>query len=316
MQHNEEKMITRRNTLAALLFGAMASAISFVSPAIADVVVKHAAGETSIPDQPKKVVVFDLASLDNLSRLGVDNIVGVPEGVKPKYLESYNDAKYTKVGTLFEPNYEAVASLKPDLIIIAGRSAPKFNDLAKIAPTIDLTVSNNHYLADVDRNVKILGNIFNKQEQAKAEIDKLNNKLEETRKLTEGKGTGLLILTTGGKMSAFGPGSRFGLLHSGFGIKPANDQLEVGNHGQMVSPEFILKTNPDWLFVIDRDAAIGREGESAAKLLDNALVNKTKAAENKHIVYLDPQNWYLIGGGLSGLNETADQLIKVFSQAK
>lgn len=309
-------MITRRNTLAALLFGAIASAISFVSPAIADVVVKHAAGETSIPDQPKKVVVFDLASLDNLSRLGVDNIVGVPEGVKPKYLESYNDAKYTKVGTLFEPNYETVASLKPDLIIIAGRSAPKFNDLAKIAPTIDLTVSNNHYLADVDRNVKILGNIFNKQEQAKAEIDKLNQKLEETRKLTEGKGTGLLILTTGGKMSAFGPGSRFGLLHSGFGIKPANDQLEVGNHGQMVSPEFILKTNPDWLFVIDRDAAIGREGESAAKLLDNALVNKTKAAENKHIVYLDPQNWYLIGGGLSGLNETADQLIKVFSQAK
>lgn len=309
-------MITRRNTLAALLFGAMASAISFVSPAIADVVVKHAAGETSIPDQPKKVVVFDLASLDNLSRLGVDNIVGVPEGVKPKYLESYNDAKYTKVGTLFEPNYETVASLKPDLIIIAGRSAPKFNDLAKIAPTIDLTVSNNHYLADVDRNVKILGNIFNKQEQAKAEIDKLNNKLEETRKLTKGKGTGLLILTTGGKMSAFGPGSRFGLLHSGFGIKPAVDKLEVGNHGQMVSPEFILKTNPDWLFVIDRDAAIGREGESAAKLLDNALVNKTKAAENKHIVYLDPQNWYLIGGGLSGLNETADQLIKVFSQAK
>lgn len=309
-------MITRRNTLAALLFGAMASAISFVSPAMADVVVKHAAGETSIPDQPKRVVVFDLASLDNLSRLGVDDIVGVPEGVKPKYLEHFNDAKYTKVGTLFEPNYETVASLKPDLIIIGGRSAPKFNDLAKIAPTIDLTVSNNHYLADVDRNVKILGNIFNKQEQAKAEIDKLNNKLEETRKLTEGKGTGLLILTTGGKMSAFGPGSRFGLLHSGFGIKPANDQLEVGNHGQMVSPEFILKTNPDWLFVIDRDAAIGREGESAAKLLDNALVNKTKAAENKHIVYLDPQNWYLIGGGLSGLNETADQLIKVFSQAK
>lgn len=309
-------MITRRNTLAALLFGAMASAISFVSPAMADVVVKHAAGETSIPDLPKKVVVFDLASLDNLNRLGVTDIVGVPEGVKPKYLEQYNDAKYTKVGTLFEPNYEKVASLEPDLIIIAGRSAPKFNDLAKIAPTIDLTVSNNHYLADVDRNVTILGKIFNKQEQAKAEIDKLNEKLEETRKLTDGKGTGLLILTTGGKMSAFGPGSRFGLLHSGFGIKPANDKLEIGNHGQMVSPEFILETNPDWLFVIDRDAAIGQEGQSAAKLLDNALVNKTKAAENKHIVYLDPQNWYLIGGGLSGLNETADQLIQVFSQAK
>lgn len=309
-------MITRRSTLAALLFGALASAISFVSPSMADVVIKHAAGETSIPDNPKRVVVFDLASLDNMTRLGISNIVGVPEGVKPKYLQQFNDAKYTKVGTLFEPNYETVASLKPDLIIVGGRSAAKFNDLAKIAPTIDLTVSNNHYLADVDRNVTILGNIFNKQEQAKTEIDKLNQRLAETRKLTEGKGTGLLILTTGGKISAFGPGSRFGLLHSGFGVKPAKENLEIGNHGQMVSPEFILETNPDWLFVIDRDAAIGSEGESAAKLLDNALVNKTKAAENKHIVYLDPQNWYLIGGGLTGLNETADQLTQAFSQAK
>lgn len=309
-------MITRRTTLAALLAGALVSAISFVSPSMADIVVKHAAGETSIPDNPKRVVVFDLASLDNLTRLGVSDIVGVPEGVKPKYLQQFNDAKYTKVGTLFEPNYETVASLKPDLIIVGDRSAAKYNDLAKIAPTIDLTVSHNHYIADVDRNVTILGNIFNKQEQAKTEIDKLNKRLEETRKLTEGKGTGLLILTTGGKISAFGPGSRFGLLHSGFGVKPAKENLEIGNHGQMISPEFILETNPDWIFVIDRDAAIGSEGESAAKLLDNALVNKTKAAENKHIVYLDPQNWYLIGGGLTGLNETADQLTQAFSQAK
>lgn len=309
-------MFTRRNTLAALLIGALTCTFSFASPAQADIVVKHAAGETSVPEQPKRVVVFDLASLDNLNRLGVTSIVGVPEGVKPKYLQQYNDNKYTKVGTLFEPNYETVASLKPDLIIIGGRSAQKFNDLSKIAPTIDLSVSNNHYLADVDRNVTILGTIFDKKAQAKSEIDMLNEKLEQTRKLADGKGTGLLILTTGGKISAFGPGSRFGLLHSGFGVKPANDKLEIGNHGQMVSPEFILETNPDWLFVIDRDAAIGNEGQSAEKLLDNALVNKTKAAENKHIVYLDPQNWYLIGGGLSGLNETADQLSAAFSNAK
>ena len=309
-------MITRRNTIAALVLGALASAISFTTPSLADVTIKHASGETAIPDHPKKVVVFDLATLDNLNRLGVTDIVGVPEGIKPKYLQQYNDAKYTKVGTLFEPNYEVVASLKPDLIIIAGRSQPKYKDLSKIAPTIDLTVNNNHYLADVDHNVTLLGQIFDKKNQAKSEIDALNKKLTETRKAAEDKGTGLLILTTGGKMSAFGPGSRFGLLHSGFGVKPANDKLEVNKHGQMISPEFILETNPDWLFVIDRDAAIGSEGQSAAQLLDNELVKKTKAAQNNHIVYLDPQNWYLIGGGLSGLNETADQLMDAFSKTK
>ncbi|EJF89266.1 siderophore ABC transporter substrate-binding protein [Bartonella tamiae] len=309
-------MITRRKTLTALLLGALTAAVSFTTPVLADTTIKHVSGETTITDHPKKVVVFDLASLDNLTRLGVHDIIAVPEGVKPKYLESYNDDKYIKVGTLFEPNYETVASLKPDLIIVGGRSQPKYNDLSKIAPTIDLTVSNDKYLSDVDRNVTILGDIFDKQNEAKTEIEKLNARLAQVSNDAKDKGKGLLILTTGGKISAFGPGSRFGLLHSGFGVIPANDHLKIGNHGQPISPEFILETNPDWLFVIDRDAAIGREGESAAQLLDNALVDKTIAGEKKQILYLDPQNWYLIGGGLTGLNETADQLENAFSKEK
>ncbi len=91
------------------------------------------------------------------------------------------------------------------------------------------------------------------------------------------KGTGLLILTSGGKISAYGPGSRFGVLHDSFGVKPAAPDLSIGNHGQPVSSEFILETNPDWLFVIDRDAAIGREGNSAKQVLDNELVRQTNA---------------------------------------
>lgn len=307
-------MITRRKTLIAALAGTMIAALSFVTPAIADITIKHTSGETSVPENPKKVVVFDLASMDIMNRLGVDNIVGVAGGIFPKYLKKYEADQYTKVGTLFEPNYEAIANLKPDLIIISGRTQPKYKELSKIAPTLDLTVSNENYLGDVDRNITILGQVFDKQDKAKSEIANLNKKLDETRKIAANQGTGLLILTTGGKISAYGPGSRFGLLHTGFGVKPANDKLEVGKHGQMISSEFILETNPDWLFVIDRDAAIGREGQSAAQILDNALVNQTTAGKKKQIVYLDPQNWYLVGGGLSGLIETADQLDAAFSK--
>jgi len=307
-------MLTRRKTLFAAALLTMASTLSFLTPAFANMTIKHSSGETIVPDNPKKVVVFDLATLDNLSRLGLSNkVIGVPQSPLPNYLTQYSADQYVKVGSLFEPNYETIAELQPDLIIIAGRSQPKFQELSKIAPTIDLTVSNDSYLGDVDRNVTILGQLFGEPEKAKAEISALNDSLAAVRKLAANEGTGLIILTTGGKISAYGPGSRFGLLHSGFGVKPAATNLVVSKHGEMISPEYILETNPDWLFVIDRDAAIGRAGEAAAAILDNALVEKSKASIEKHIVYLDPQNWYLVGGGLSGLHETADQLIKAFT---
>ena len=92
--------------------------------------------------------------------------------------------------------------------------------------------------------------------------------------------------------------------------------MQVAGHGQAISFEFILKTNPDWLFVLDRDAAIGREGASASKLLDNPLVNATKAAKKKQIVYLNSANWYLLGNASPGsLHDDVTQLINAFSQA-
>lgn len=310
-------MVTKRKFLIGAVFSTILAMAGFSTPSFAEnIKITHASGESEVPLQPKKVVVFDLASLDNLQRLGAgDTVIALPEIGLPKYLEAFSDKKITKVGTLFEPNYELIASLKPDLIIAGGRSQPKLKELAAIAPTIDTTVSTDNYLGDVDRNVEILGKIFGKEAEAKAEIEKLAATLAEVKKEADGKGNGLLILTTGGKMSAFGPGSRFGLLYSGFGVSPAVADLPVGRHGQPISSEYILEKNPDWLFVIDRDAAIGREGQSAAQMLDNPVVNESKVAQKKHIVYLDPQNWYLVGGGLSGLHETADQLMKAFKAA-
>jgi len=303
-------MITKRNFLVSAFVAAFSVFASFSSSSLAQIVtIEHAQGKVELSSNPQKVVVFDLASLDNMKRLGLEDvIVGVPQSPLPDYLESFGDDKYSKMGTLFEPDFEAVAASAPDLIIVGGRSQAKYADLAKIAPTIDLTVDNDHYLETVERNVRILGDIFDKKTQAEQELELLKQDVDQIKAQAADKGRGLLILTTGGKMSAYGPGSRFGILHSDFGVVAAESDLSVGNHGQPISFEFILETNPDWLFVIDRDAAIGRGEGAAQALLDNPVVNKTVAASKEQIVYLKPQNWYLIGGGLSGLHQTIEQL--------
>jgi len=309
-------MITKRNLLALSFAAILAAFTSFVSPLLAQSLdIEHVQGHTQVAKNPQKVVVFDLASLDNMDRLGLETvIIAMPQAPLPDYLKKFGAAHYKKVGTLFEPDLEAVAALEPDLIIVGGRSQAKYEALAAIAPAIDLSVDNAHYLDSVAGNVRILGRIFDKQAQAEQEIASLTKDVAQLKEQAATKGRGLLILTTGGKMSAYGPGSRFGILHADFGVVAAQPELSIGNHGQPISFEFILETNPDWLFVIDRDAAIGREAGAAQALLDNPVVAKTSAAQKGQIVYLNPQNWYLIGGGLSGFHQTIDQISAAFAQ--
>jgi iron complex transport system substrate-binding protein len=254
-----------------------------------------------------------MASLDTLNALGVE-VSGVPTARFPEYLAKYGSDKYEKVGTLFEPDYEAVNGADPDLIIVGGRSSAKYADLAKIAPTIDLTVDPKDFLGSVKRNVQLLGKIFDKQAEAEAQLAKLEKSMADLRQDAAKAGKGLLVLTTGGKMSAYGPGSRFGVLHGEFGIVPAVEGLATTNHGQAVTAEFILKTNPDWLFVIDRDVVTGQGNGAAKKVLENELVAQTTAWTKGQVVYLDPVNWYLVGGGLTALQASVDQIAKAVTK--
>ena len=92
----------------------------------------------------------------------------------------------------------------------------------------------------------------------------------------------LIILASEGKVSAYGPNSRFGLIHDVLGYKAVDDKIEVSTHGQNITFEYIVEKNPDVLFVIDRDAAIGN-GASAKDSVENDLVKKTDAYKNNKI---------------------------------
>lgn len=306
--------VTRRQALA---MAGLAFGIAGLTPVPGrgqDVTVQHGQGETRLPPAPSTVLVFDMAALDTLDALGV-TVAGVPTGLKPGHLAKYDTPGYLKIGTLFEPDYEAVNAADPGLIIVGGRSAPKYAELSRIAPTIDLTTDPDAFLESSIANAETLGRIFGKERAVTQRVDRLRRSIAELKTTAAGAGKGLLILTTGGRMSAYGPGSRFGVLHTEFGIRPAVENLKVANHGQAISFEFILETNPDWLFVIDRDSTIGREGEAARQLLDNDVVRRTTAWRKGQVVYLDGGNWYLVGGGLAALQRDVDDLKAALAKA-
>lgn len=256
-----------------------------------------------VPKNPKTVVVFDFGMLDTLDKMGVD-VAGLPKsGTVPPYLSKYNDDKYANVGSLKEPDFEKISELGPDLIIISTRQSELYEEFKAIAPTIYVGLDTNNYIESFKENVQTVAKIFGKEDMVKEEIAAIEKRIEEVnKKVTELGKTALIVLANDGKVSAYGPGSRFGLIHDVLGFQAVDENIEASTHGQSISFEYIVEKDPDFLFVIDRTAVVG--GESSAKeVIENDLVKNTKAYKEGNIVYLDPNYWYLSGGGLVSVSE-------------
>ncbi|MEF3305964.1 siderophore ABC transporter substrate-binding protein [Paenibacillus sp. GYB003] len=275
----------------------------------AELTIKHKLGETKVKANPQKVVVFDYGVLDSLDKLGVE-VTGVPQANIPPYLAKYKDAKYKNVGSLVEADFEKVAAIKPDLIIISGRLQTAYEELSKIGPTIFLAVDNAKYMDSYKENAKTLGQIFGKESQVETELGKVNETVKSVNEKVKASGkNALVVLANEGAISAYGAGSRFGIIHDVLGFAPVDPNIEVSTHGKPVSFEYIAEKNPDYLFVVDRGAAVGGE-PAAKKTIENELVKKTKAFQEGHIVYLDPNYWYLSGGGLISVSEMVKEVEK------
>ncbi len=268
------------------------------------------AGTVQVQTSPDKIAVFDLAAFDTLTALGVP-AAGLVRPVFLSYLEAGADGT-TPVGSLFEPDFEAVFELDPDLIIAGGRSSRQVGELAKIAPTLDMTIWKDTVSEGLAR-LKSYGEIFNKEDQATALAAAFDDKLAHAKDAVAGKGRALIVMTNGPKVSAYGAGGRFGWLHNALSLPEAVESVEQATHGEAISFEFIREANPDILLVIDRLAAIGQDGDNAQSTLDNALVHETSAWKNGRVIYLSSAPIYVAGGGIQSMNLTLDEILAALS---
>ncbi|MBC2161483.1 siderophore ABC transporter substrate-binding protein [Listeria booriae] len=273
-----------------------------------ELTIKHELGETKVKQNPEKVVVFDFGTLDTLQALGLsNNVAGLPKQSLPKYLNDFAADKYADLGGLKEPDFEKINEAAPDLNIISGRQSDSYDKFSDIAPTIYQGVDAKDYMKSFQTNVNTIASIFGKEDEAKKQLDAIDKQVADVKaSVPEGK-TGLILLANDGKMSAYGPGSRFGLIHDVLGVTPADPNIEASTHGQSVSSEYIAEKNPDYIYVVDRGAAVGSES-SAKSVVENELVKKTNAYKNNHIVYLNPEYWYLSGGGLESVAEMVKEV--------
>lgn len=303
----------KKNLFRASIAALVALSATQFTPAFAESFsIETAKGQVSVADVPQKIAAFDVAVIDNLDAVGIKP-AGILNGLYVDYLDHVSASDAAKLGTFFEPDFEAVNALAPDMIIVATRSAKYLEEFGKIAPTVDLTSEWKDFMqASIDA-FKQTAKLVGKTAEGDVLVAKLEASADSLRSLVKDKGKTLIIMTNGPKISAFGSGSRFGWVHDDLGIVPAIDDVEAVTHGEAVTHEFVLNANPDWLIVVDRSAAIGQEG-SAKATLDNELIAKTTAWQKGQVIYVNSATWYISGNGIQAMQSSIDELTAAYSK--
>ncbi|MDO4325701.1 MAG: ABC transporter substrate-binding protein [bacterium] len=299
--------------------------------------------DVEVPYDPQRIAILDMACLDILDNLGLgDRVVG-SASTSLEYLQKYvTDSNIEKLGTIKEADMEAVMACEPDIIFIGGRLSTYYDALSEIAPVVFLATDSELGVVESVRKISAtIASIFGLEEEIGEKMNGFDERIAALSAFAEGKNA-IVGMCTSGSFNLLGDDGRCSLIgveigfnNLGNDVVAAQADSSRGNggsgengggkgnggsgegsgrsgsqaagtstHGNEASFELVVDLNPDYIFVMDRDAAIGTDGaQLAQQIMENELVMGTDAYKNGHIVYLEhPAVWYTAEGGVTALD--------------
>ncbi|MFF3753722.1 ABC transporter substrate-binding protein [Streptomyces sp. NPDC002018] len=265
--------------------------------------ITHAMGKTELKARPERVVVLDVGEFDNVVSLGVEPVGYAPtEGDEaiPSYLKQ-GAGSPENVGTINNLNLEAIAGLKPDLILGSQlRAADKYKELSQIAPTVfsirpGFTWKENYLLnaQALDRTAEAKKALAAYEEKAAA----LGTDLGQD------KPTISMVRYMPDKLRLYAKASFIGTILDDIGL-PRPENQQINDLAVEISPEKIDDADADWIFT-------GVYGDPKKTQRDTARSNplwkNLKAVKAGQAKDVKDETWYL-GLGVTAANLVLDDL--------
>ncbi|MET8825215.1 ABC transporter substrate-binding protein [Streptomyces sp. NPDC004610] len=287
------------------------------------VTITTAKGELAVPLKPARVAALDNTSFATLKAFGVKP-VAVPKALLPNegFEDWKNDSSIQDVGTHREPRFEALNAAEPDLIIGGYRFTDHHDKLSKIATTIDVAPSDeaeDGYVNALLTQTETLGAVFGKEAEAKEITGALDQARTDATAATQGESV-FLAVASAGKVD--NGASRIGRLAEPLNLKnvlsaEGEDSTSVHNDSGL-APETVAKLNPDWVIMLDRDAAVGTEDGSEAvaakKIVDGMEAwDKTTFRTKDQVIYLDDD--FYLSEGIQAYTAAFTQVTTAFGAA-
>lgn len=249
----------------------------------------------------KRIIVLDPSIVEIIYKLDAqDQLIAISKLTMSKIWPEEKTEKLKSVGTHAKPNIEKIVELKPDLVITSFHSVGVKEMLEK------LKIKTIHFKAnsidDIFKNIKQVGEIVGKEENAKKLINDIQNRINKFQN-SDFKGKKLAILFSSTPITAFNETTLPGDMLKKLGFINICDSQKGST--PIISPEFILAKNPDFIVII------GGMGSNDNFLKINPVLRKTTAAKTNKIISIPS---YLLLRGTPRINEGMDKLYKILSR--
>lgn len=259
-------------------------------------------GVVEVPVNPQVVVALDNRTFETLADWGV-TLAAAPKDVMPANNPYVADENVVNLGNHREPNLELLAAAEPDLVIVGQRFASYYDEIKALVPNAtvldfswdvsdDDGTAGQNLLNGFKSSTLSLGTIFGHEVEADALVADLDAALLAATEAYNGQDTILSIVVSGGEIGFAAPNSGrvWGPLYEIFGWEASLelDNASSSHTGDDISVEAIAQSNPDWLMVLDRDAAVSSsEGaKPATDVIENATaLQNTNAIQSGNILY-------------------------------
>ena len=194
-----------------------------------------------------RIVVLDPATVEMIYMLGAeDKIVGVANLERSKVWPEEKVAKLESVGTFIKPSLERIITLKPDLVITSALTDDNLNNGLK-SNNIEAKRIQANSIEEIFTNFLEVAKMLGKENEANKIIAEKKAKLEEIKKIATGNKKGLFVMSASPLM-VFGNDNLPNDIMKLLNIKNIAENQKGRN--PIVTPEFIMKENPDIIITL------------------------------------------------------------------
>ena len=194
-----------------------------------------------------RIVVLDPATVEMIYMLGAeDKIVGVANLERSKVWPEEKVAKLESVGTFMKPSLEKIIALKPDLVIMSALTGEELNNGLK-SNNIEAKRIQANSIEEIFTNFMEVAKMLWKENEANKIIAEKKAKLEEIKKIATGNKKGLFVMSASPLM-VFGNDNLPNDIMKLLNIKNIAENQKGRN--PIVTPEFIIKENPDIIITL------------------------------------------------------------------
>lgn len=272
--------------------------------------VVHALGTTEIAGTPERVVVLDSGELDAVTSLGVVPVGTVEtEGLLEELATAhdFDAADVEVVGSIAEPDLEAVAALRPDLILTnAIRHEAIYDQLSELAPTVMSAELGAVWKENFLLSAEALGMTAQAEEQL-ADYDRRVGEIAAAWGDPAGTEVAVLRFMGAGEIRAYARGSFIGSVLDDIGfVWPA--ALDTTDNRVELTPESLALVTSDVVFW---SPGFGETGQAeSASVQSGGLWTTLPAVQAGAEHEIDDSRWFL-GLGPSGADLVLDDLAEI-----